>query len=527
MSTTHERDATGAPFALDDDVNHETNEPLRPKRTSLPKFQLFIVFLIQFSEPITATVIYPFVNQFVRDTGVTRGDERKTGYYAGIIESVFFLAEALTVFHWGWASDRFGRRPILLLGPIGLSIAMLSFGLSKSFWPLVVSRCLQGVFNGNIGVSKSVIAEITDSTNIADVFAMMPLIWSCGTTLGPIIGGMLSQPARSWPAIFGRVVFFHNYPYFLPCAVAALLALASGLIASIGLKETLPAAVLREKKRKAKAAAQFTDANPSSMTSLLGGENGTTYGSNGFVEALENDYTPEVGVPHSSEPDVDPSHAPPPFRALLVPKVLIPLMVYAFLTFVDMSTQVLLPLIYSTSISMGGLGFDPYRIGLIMGTWGVINAVVQLCFLGKLIRKFGPRKIQIIAQSSYVVVLSTYPLLNFFARRAGTVDVKVWAVIIIQLTFAMTNYPAFASIHIIILDSAPTRASLGATNGMAQAVGSIMRSIAPSAASSLFSVSLERHLAGGNMVFIILAAIGLVGLRSTFLLPKHSRSLNH
>ena len=57
-------------------------------QTPLPKFQLFLVFLIQFSEPIAASVIYPFVNQFVRDTGITRGDDRKTGYYAGVIVSV-------------------------------------------------------------------------------------------------------------------------------------------------------------------------------------------------------------------------------------------------------------------------------------------------------------------------------------------------------------------------------------------------------------------------------------------------------
>jgi MFS family permease len=66
-------------------------------------------------------------------------------------ESVFFIAEALTVFHWGWASDRYGRRAVLLLGPLGLSIASCTFGLSRSFWLLVVSRCFQGAFNGNIG----------------------------------------------------------------------------------------------------------------------------------------------------------------------------------------------------------------------------------------------------------------------------------------------------------------------------------------------------------------------------------------
>jgi hypothetical protein len=63
------------------------DERLLTKRTPLPKLQLFILYLIQFSEPVTATVIYPFVNQLVRETGVTRGDERKTGYFAGIIVS--------------------------------------------------------------------------------------------------------------------------------------------------------------------------------------------------------------------------------------------------------------------------------------------------------------------------------------------------------------------------------------------------------------------------------------------------------
>ena len=52
-------------------------------KTPLPKLQLFILFYVQLAEPIASTVIYPFVNQLVRETGITNGDERKTGYYAG------------------------------------------------------------------------------------------------------------------------------------------------------------------------------------------------------------------------------------------------------------------------------------------------------------------------------------------------------------------------------------------------------------------------------------------------------------
>jgi MFS family permease len=82
-------------------------------------------------------------------------------------ESVFFAAEGLSVLQWGRVSDRIGRKPPLVFGTLGLAAAIASFGLSKQFWPLVVSRCVQGIFNGNIGISKAVMAEIADDSNIA------------------------------------------------------------------------------------------------------------------------------------------------------------------------------------------------------------------------------------------------------------------------------------------------------------------------------------------------------------------------
>ena len=69
--------------AAEGNLVHTTHDFEKP--TPLPKFQLFIIYLIQFVEPITGLVIYPFINQFVRETGITNGDDRKTGYYAGII----------------------------------------------------------------------------------------------------------------------------------------------------------------------------------------------------------------------------------------------------------------------------------------------------------------------------------------------------------------------------------------------------------------------------------------------------------
>ena len=160
-----------------------------------------ILLLMQFCEPITATVIFPFVFQLVNETGVTKGNADRTGYYAGIIvrlflffsphaddqseqQSTFFLVETLFVLQWGRLSDKIGRKPVILVGLLGLTLSMLCFGLSRTFPALVASRSLVGLLNGNVGVLKSMLGELTDDTNLAQGFAFLPIVWSMGATIG-------------------------------------------------------------------------------------------------------------------------------------------------------------------------------------------------------------------------------------------------------------------------------------------------------------------------------------------------------
>ncbi|KAJ7910226.1 hypothetical protein B0H13DRAFT_2487893 [Mycena leptocephala] len=116
----------------------ETTPLIAQKCTPLPKFQLFILLWVQLAEPLTSQVIYPFINKLVGELPITGGDEEKIGYYAGLIESLFFVTEAFTVLQWSSMSDRVGRKPILLTGLFGLSLSMISFGMSKSYGALVV-----------------------------------------------------------------------------------------------------------------------------------------------------------------------------------------------------------------------------------------------------------------------------------------------------------------------------------------------------------------------------------------------------
>ncbi|CAG8678321.1 11726_t:CDS:2, partial [Acaulospora morrowiae] len=114
--------------------------------TPLPKTPIFILSLIIFSEPINSTILLPFVYFMVRDFGVSK-DEKQIGRYAGLIASSFFFSQFCFSIFWGYMSDKFGRRPILLIGLVGNIITSILFGISRSLIWAIASRSACGMLN--------------------------------------------------------------------------------------------------------------------------------------------------------------------------------------------------------------------------------------------------------------------------------------------------------------------------------------------------------------------------------------------
>lgn len=138
-----------------------------------------------------------------------------------------------------------------------------------------------------------------------------------------------------------------------------------------------------------------------------------------------------------------PERAKPVFRHVFTRGLLSSLLNNALLAFLDMAHNTLLPLMYSTSIPLGGLGLDPFQIGLVLGGFGCVNAIGQAKFLGRLIRKYGARKVYIISFSCIVICFLMYPIMSFFAKRAGRVDGIVYTCMAIQLCFQAGIYSAY------------------------------------------------------------------------------------
>ncbi|KAI1786343.1 MFS general substrate transporter [Ganoderma leucocontextum] len=432
----------------------------RKKPTPLPKLQIAILMLLHLAEPMTSHVIFPFINQLVSELDITGGDEKKVGYYAGLIESIFFATEAMFVFQWTRLSDHIGRKPVLLIGVGGCCISMICFGLSRTFLTLVLSRSLVGMLNGGTGVMKSMMGELTDSTNIAQAFAYIPVSWAVGVTMGPMVGGQLAKPHERWPHIFSHS-FWVEYPYFLPCAVSAAFAAFCFVVAAFFLEETV------KKKRR-----------PSPESGL----------------------SPSTSTSSTAAGDED---GPLPLRAIFTRPVILSIANYGVLALVEIAFIVLAPLFLSTPIALGGLGLRPPTIGAILGTVGLLDCLVQALFFARAIDAWGPKRVFQVGMSTFVPLYALYPLMSLYARVHGLTWV-VWAMVGLQNVLLCVMDMAFGAIFLFITSSAPDSSALGAVNGVAQVVVATVRAVGPAAATSLFATSLERNWLGGYGVYAIL-----------------------
>ena len=134
-------------------------------------------------------------------------------FYITLLMSVYALAAFLSAPILGSLSDHFGRRPILIISLLGSSIGYLIFGLGNSIWMLFLGRIIEGLTAGEISTLYAYFADITEPNERTKVFGWMGALVGIGTTLGPIIGGLLAELGNSVPIFIGALFTFLNAVY--------------------------------------------------------------------------------------------------------------------------------------------------------------------------------------------------------------------------------------------------------------------------------------------------------------------------
>ncbi|KAN0075327.1 Major facilitator superfamily domain containing protein [Tylopilus felleus] len=462
----------------------ESQVSAKPTPTPIPKGQLAALCTVRIVEPIAFTQLFPYVNEFMSDLHLT-DDPSRVGFYSGLVESAFALAQLISIYQWARLSDVIGRRPVVLVGILGIATTTLAFGLSKSLSAVLVARCIGGLSSGNVAVIHSVLGEITDASNQAAVFPIYGMIWPVGTIVGPLIGGSFSHPADKYPLFFDNG-FWREYPYFLPCLAAAIIALIGVALGFAFLEETLPS------KRK---------------------------------QSGEKHSSVSCGVRNADlSASVNPDK-PLELRELLSLPIIRALAMSGFaLSFLATAFDVVFVLSCYSPVHSGGLSFS-------MTASGTISAAFQIFMMPYLLRTFDCAKMYNFCMGLWPYTYIALPILNAIARngiddQTGQLDAyttaALWTGIAIALALSRIGVLAFGLSMILIKENAPSPASLGQSNGVVQFAMCSARSIAPFLVSSLFALSID-NLLGGYMWVIIMASLAYFSTTISRQISLHSK----
>lgn len=142
----------------------------------------------------------------------TSSPAEQTHWY-GVVTFSFALASFFGAPILGALSDRYGRRPILLLGFCGLMINFFMTAMASAIWMLIVSRIFGGGMQANAAVANAYVADITPPEQRAKRFGLLGAMFGIGFILGPVIGGILGGIDLHLPFWVAGALAFVNLLY--------------------------------------------------------------------------------------------------------------------------------------------------------------------------------------------------------------------------------------------------------------------------------------------------------------------------
>jgi multidrug resistance protein len=164
---------------------------------------LFIIFLTVFIDMVGFGIVIPVLPLYAEHFHAT---PVQIGWLTGIYSGMQIVFVPIL----GRLSDRFGRRPILIVSLIGTAIGFLIMGWASSLLLLFVARIIDGASGGNISTAQAYIADVSTPENRSRSMGVIGAAFGLGFTFGPMIGGIMSRISYGAPFYFAAALAVVN-----------------------------------------------------------------------------------------------------------------------------------------------------------------------------------------------------------------------------------------------------------------------------------------------------------------------------
>ena len=211
--------------------------------------RIFLVLLSLFVVMLGYGILLPILPYYTERLALKDNlDTDLINFHVGMLTSIYPFFQLVFVIVWGRLSDKYGRKPIILVGLIGFITMNLLTGLATSLTMLYVARIIGGIFTSSvIPVSNAYLSDITSEKRRTKIMAWSGVAISSGVIFGPVLGGLLSQTNVHLKYSFG---VFHFDRFSVPFFFAAVLGLIVLFVILKWLKNTAIVTKIREKTIK-------------------------------------------------------------------------------------------------------------------------------------------------------------------------------------------------------------------------------------------------------------------------------------
>ena len=169
----------------------------------------FILVAVLF-DMVSIGIIVPVLPELV---GSLSHSPSEQAFWVGVVSFAFAIASFIGAPVLGALSDRYGRRPVLLLGFCGLGLNFFATALATELWMLIAVRLLGGAMQANAAVANAYVADITAPEDRARRFGMLGAMFGLGFILGPATGGALGAIDIHLPFFVAGVLSMLNLAY--------------------------------------------------------------------------------------------------------------------------------------------------------------------------------------------------------------------------------------------------------------------------------------------------------------------------